>query len=147
MLKQSLLLKMLGLCVVTGLTACSGMMAGNTVALSGVLAASQEVPPNTSPATGSVEGNFAKDSNKLTWKVTYNGVSGPVVAGHFHGPAAAGQNAGVALGFQGALASPIEGEATLSASQAADLLAGKWYVNLHTKANPGGEIRAQILPK
>ncbi len=39
------------------------------------------------------------------------------------------------------------GETALSDSQTADLLAGKWYVNIHTKANPGGEIRGQVVPQ
>ena len=43
--------------------------------------------------------------------------------------------------------SPIEGSATLTASQVFDLRAGLWYANLHTAANPGGEIRGQVLVK
>ena len=43
-------------------------------------------------------------------------------------------------------ASPIEGQATLSPAQVADLMAGKWYANVHTAANKGGEIRGQIMP-
>jgi hypothetical protein len=81
----------------------------------------------------------------LSWTVNYSGLTGPAKAGHFHGPAPAGQNAGVALGFTGSVESPIKGSATLTAAQAADLLAGKWYVNLHTAANPGGEIRGQAV--
>ena len=71
-------------------------------------------------------------------------MTGPVTAGHFHGPAAAGANAGVVVPFAGSLASPITGSATLTDPQIADLKAGKWYVNLHTAANPGGEIRGQV---
>ena len=41
-------------------------------------------------------------------------------------------------------ASPFEGSATLTEAQATDLLAGKWYVNVHTEANKGGEIRGQV---
>ena len=42
------------------------------------------------------------------------------------------------------LTSPIKGEATLTDAQAADLAAGRWYFNVHTAANPPGEIRGQV---
>jgi hypothetical protein len=42
--------------------------------------------------------------------------------------------------------SPMKGTATLDDKQAADLMAGQWYVNIHTKQNPSGEIRGQVLP-
>ena len=44
----------------------------------------------------------------------------------------------------GIATSPVEGSATLTDAQAADLVAGKYYVNIHTAANPGGEIRGQV---
>ena len=118
----------------------------STVKLSGQLTGMQEVPSNPSMGKGTVDAVLNKDTLELTWTVTYAGLSGPAVAGHFHGPAQAGANAGVALGFKGPLDSPIKGSATLSAEQAKDLLAGKWYVNLHTKVSPGGEVRAQVVP-
>ena len=40
--------------------------------------------------------------------------------------------------------SPATGSATLTDAQAADLMAGRWYVNIHTAANRGGEIRGQV---
>jgi hypothetical protein len=67
---------------------------------------------------------------------------------HFHGPAEAGKNAGVAvwISTKGTpFPTSFEGEATLTDAQAADLLGGRWYVNIHTAANPGGEIRGQLL--
>ena len=68
------------------------------------------------------------------------------IAAHFHGPAAAGKNAGIALGLpNGNLPAAFEGSATLSDVQAADLLAGRWYFNLHTAAYPAGEIRGQVV--
>jgi hypothetical protein len=63
---------------------------------------------------------------------------------HFHGPAEPGKNAGVAVPIPGT-ASPMNGSATLTDAQAADLMAGKWYVNVHTAENKGGEIRGQVL--
>lgn len=119
-------------------------MASNTVSLTASLAGSSAVPPNTSAGSGTVAASLDKQTNMLTWTVNYSGLTGPVKAGHFHGPAMAGQNAGVAQGFKDSMDSPIKGSATLTAAQVSDLLAGKWYVNLHTAAHPGGEIRGQV---
>ncbi|MDL2339090.1 MAG: CHRD domain-containing protein [Pseudomonadota bacterium] len=119
-------------------------MGSNSTALTARLVGSSEVPAVISDATGMVEASLASDSNVLTWKVTYSGLSGPATGAHFHGPATAGQNAGVVVPISGSLASPITGSATLTAGQAADLTAGKWYVNLHTTANPNGEVRGQV---
>lgn len=128
------------------LSACGSMMASNTVSLSAKLSGANEVPANVSTGSGSVEASLDKQTNVLTWTVTYAGLTGPAKAAHFHGPAVAGTNAGVVLGFSGSLESPIKGSATLTAAQVADLLAGKWYVNVHTAANPGGEVRGQVMP-
>jgi hypothetical protein len=103
-----------------------------------------EVPPNTSAAKGTADIDYDPASKKLSWKVTYSGLSGPATAAHFHGPAEAGKNAGVAVAIPNATSSPVEGSATLTDAQAADLVAGKYYVNIHTVANPGGEIRGQV---
>jgi CHRD domain len=103
-----------------------------------------EVPPTTSAGKGTADIDYDAASKKLTWKLTYSGLSGPATAAHFHGPAEAGKNAGVAVAIPGATASPAEGSATLTDAQAADLMAGKYYVNVHTAANPGGEIRGQV---
>ena len=104
-----------------------------------------EVPPNTSAATGTADIDWDAASKKLSWKLTYSGLSGPATAAHFHGPAEPGKNAGVAVAIPNATSSPAEGSATLTDAQAADLAAGKYYVNVHTAANPGGEIRGQVM--
>ena len=104
-----------------------------------------EVPANTSAGTGTADIDYDAASKKLSWKVTYSGLSGPATAAHFHGPAEAGKNAGVAVAIPNATSSPVEGSATLTDAQAADLAAGKYYINIHTAANPGGEIRGQVM--
>src|ERR1700723_260489 len=99
-----------------------------------------ENPPTTSTGTGTAD----IDYDAATKKLTYTGLSGPATAAHFHGPAEVGKNAGVEVAIPGATSSPAEGSATLTDAQAADLAAGKLYVNVHTAANPGGEIRGQV---
>jgi CHRD domain len=115
-----------------------------TVMLKADLKGSNEVPPNSSPASGKAEAKLDTETRVLTWKVTYENLTGPAVGAHFHGPGESGKNAGIVVPFR-TVASPIEGTATLTENQATDLLAGKWYANIHTAANPGGELRGQMM--
>lgn len=117
----------------------------NLVTFTTQLRGSNEVPPVTSPASGSVDAMLDKNTNLLRWRVSFSGLSGPATAAHFHGPAPAGANAGVALPWPGPITSPMEGRATLTQAQAAHLLAGQWYANIHTAAYPGGELRGQMM--
>lgn len=126
---------------------------GATIAFAGSAAADKmkatldgksQVPPNTSAAKGTADLDYDPASKKLSWRLTYSGLSGPATAAHFHGPAEAGKNAGVAVAIPNAASSPVEGSATLTDAQAADLMAGRYYINIHTAANPGGEIRGQV---
>ncbi len=132
------------------LAGCSwmpGMGGSDMMSMKNQLTGAQEVPPVTTGGTGTVDTTFDKSTNVLSWTVTYSGLSGPVTAGHFHGPAMPGANAGVVVPFTGDMASPIRGKATLTAAQVADLTAGRWYANLHTAKHPGGEIRGQVTGK
>jgi CHRD domain len=117
------------------------------VAMTASLSAANEVPVNASMGKGMMQASFDKQTSMLSWTLTYSDLSGPVRAAHFHGPALAGANAGVALGLTGSLESPVKGSAVLTAAQVADVMAGKWYINLHTAANAAGEIRGQLVAK
>jgi hypothetical protein len=121
-------------------------MATDTATFGAVLSSAAEVPANASTGSGMLDATLNKSTNVLSWTVTYSGLTGPATMAHFHGPAVAGANAGVALPFPSAM-SPARGEAVLTAAQVADLMAGKWYANVHTAANPGGEIRGQVMAK
>jgi hypothetical protein len=110
------------------------------------LKASTEVPPNDSTGSGTLTATYDTATKKLAYAVSYTGLTGPATVAHFHGPAAAGVNAGVAVPVKD-VASPIKAEATLTDAQAADLQAGKWYFNVHTEKNKGGEIRGQLIKK
>jgi len=117
----------------------------DTVSLNANLKGSQEVPANDTSGTGMAAATYDTASKLLKWTVTYAGLTGPATMAHIHGPAEPGKNAGVVIAFTSP-DSPITGSATLTDAQAADLLAGKYYVNVHTAANKSGEIRGQLAP-
>ena len=106
------------------------------------LGGGEEVPPVQTSGKGELTATFDQGSKRLTWKGNYSGLSGPATAAHFHA-AEKGKNGGVAVPISPS-ASPMEGSATLNDQQTADLLAGRWYVNVHTEANKAGEIRGQM---
>jgi len=126
----------------------------DTVKFAANLKGAEEVPSNQTTGSGSVTATFDTGTSTLTWSGTFTGLTGPATAAHFHGPAPAGKNAGVVVWISEKPAapgtkpppftSPFKGSATLTAAQVSDLMAGNWYVNVHTQANPGGEIRGQL---
>jgi hypothetical protein len=132
--------------VVVGLLATPAL--AEMVSYSADLKGANEVPPNDSPASGTVDATFDTDSRTLKWTVEYSGLTGPATAAHFHGPADAKSNAGPIITLEPAkLASPAMGEAKLTEAQAADLAKGMWYLNVHTAKHPPGEIRGQLMKK
>ena len=135
----------------SGLTAlaCAALLAAAapamaaTVNLKADLKAASEVPPTDSKGSGSVTATFDTSSKQLTWKGSVSGLTGPATAAHFHA-GEAGKNGGVVVPIAGADKGSFEGSATLTDAQASELMDGKWYVNIHTAANKGGEIRGQV---
>jgi len=117
-------------------------MAAN-VNLKADLKGASEVPPVDTKGAGSVTATYDTASKKLSWKGNVSGLSGPATAAHFHA-GEAGKNGGVVVPIAGADKGAFEGSATLTDEQAAELMAGKWYVNVHTAANKGGEVRGQV---
>jgi hypothetical protein len=113
------------------------------LAYTATLAAS---PGVTTTGSGAATLSYDAATHTLTYNVTYTGLSGPGIAAHIHGPAEPGANAPPVILFASA-ATPITGTATLTDAQAAELAAGKYYVNIHTAANKGGEVRGQIKAK
>jgi hypothetical protein len=109
---------------------------------SATLEGSQEVPPNASSASGT--GLFTLDgANLLHYNIVFSGTASETGA-HIHGAAPVGVNAGIVFALP--LGNPKIGfVGPLTAAQVADLNAGLYYVNIHSTAFPGGEIRGQIL--
>ena len=115
--------------------------------VSATMSSANEVPVNSSTASGTVTGSYDAGSNTLSYKVAWTGLTGTASAGHFHSPAAAGVNAAPLVFFllqNNGTSGTAEGSAQLSDAQEADLLAGKFYANIHTTVNSGGEIRGQV---
>ena len=100
-------------------------------------------PGVTTTGSGAATLSYDAATHTLTYNVTYAGLSGPAIAAHIHGPADPGANAAPVILF-GSAATPISGTATLTDAQAGELAAGKYYVNIHTAANKGGEVRGQV---
>ncbi len=101
-----------------------------------------ENPAVTTAATGSFYGAYDKATKKLSYVITYTGVT--ATAMHFH-KAAAGTNGAVVSAIASPYSSGMAGSVTLTDAQETDVLSGLWYVNIHSTANPGGEIRGQLI--
>ena len=108
------------------------------------LTGASEVPPVNTAGKGSLAATYDTASKRLSWKGTVSGLTGDATAAHFHGPAEPGKNAGVLVPVPGVKSGPFEGSATLTDDQAKALMAGQTYFNIHTAANPQGEVRGQV---
>lgn len=119
----------------------------SSVSAAATLDAGQETQEVTSEGAGTFEGTFDKTTGELTFKLEWNGLTGPPSMMHFHGPAVAGADAGVKIGitdFPKDASGSVSQTVTVAEVDRADLLAGKWYVNIHTEAYGAGEIRGQV---
>jgi hypothetical protein len=107
-----------------------------------------ETPPTGSAATGTADATLDTATKTLDYTVSWSGLTGPAIMAHFHGPAPAGKSAGVlvklGMSMKTGLNSPLHGTAKLTDAQIKSLEAGLWYVNVHTPAHKGGEIRGQM---
>ena len=113
------------------------------VHFSATLTGADEVPANASQGKGELTAELETTERSLAFRVKYSDLSGPPTMAHFHGPAAPGANGPPQVVIKDP-SSPIGGAAVLSPEQVQQLLAGQWYFNVHTQANPGGEIRGQL---
>ena len=104
--------------------------------------------PNAVNTTGTGITSLSLEGNKLWYYLTYENLSAGATGAHLHGPASTSQAAGVlqGLGAPSGTSGALTGVLTLTDDQKAHVLAGNVYVNLHTSANPGGEIRGQVVP-
>jgi hypothetical protein len=146
---------------IRALASCAVLLLGasSANALSFTLASSldgaQETPPVITLGTGTMTGTYDDVSNLLTWSGSFSALNSGTTNAHFHGPAAVGVGpAGVQVGITaatgdvfplGVTSGSFSGTATITDAQETDLLAGLWYVNIHTTTSGGGEIRGQVF--
>ena len=138
MFRTSLLAATIGAGLLTAASAA-------TIDYRATMSGKSEVPPTASTGSGDVLATLNTGTKQLSYTMTYMGLTGPATAAHFHGPAEAGANAGVVIPIGTNPPSPSSGTVTLTDDQMKDLEAGKWYANVHTAANKGGEIRGQMM--
>ncbi len=105
---------------------------------------SQEVPPVNTIATGTGTATLDLSSNLFSWNFSFQDLSAPETAAHFHAAAPLCQNAGVVIPLPPG--SPKIGSEVVTSQQRDQIIQGLWYVNVHTTNFPGGEIRAQVEP-
>ena len=105
------------------------------------LSGAAEVPPADSAATGTAEVTLDTEAKTVAWVYTHDGLSGDMTASHIHGPATATEAAGPVIDT---MTETMEGSAPITDEQAAELMAGMYYFNVHTEKFPDGEIRGQL---
>ena len=114
------------------------------------LTAAQEVPKPKGVPSGAAGSFKAAESErngkkKLTWRLTFHGLSGKATAAHIH-LGKRGKAGPVVVPLCGPCTSGAHGTATISNSLDKSIEGGKAYVNVHTIKNPNGEIRGQVKP-
>ena len=134
--------------------ALPGAVAAQQQTCTASLSGAQEVPPVNTDASGSATVTISSDGSRLTYRVSYQGLSGAPSAAHIHF-GARGENGPVILPLAEG-PSPFSGTLTRAnlervpdgpqtfAAAVREIRQGDMYVNVHTAANPGGEIRGQL---
>lgn len=105
------------------------------------LTGAKEVPANASTATGTFVGSYVKSTRVLSFTLTYSGLTPTDWHIHKGTPDVSGP---VEIGLGPVVPSPLTSTVTLTPAQETDLLNGIFYVNIHSAAFPGGEIRGQL---
>ncbi|MCB9880378.1 MAG: CHRD domain-containing protein [Planctomycetes bacterium] len=107
-----------------------------------MLLGKNQVPVNASTANGRATLKFDSTTGNISIRVVTRGITG--TAAHLH-QGAKGTNGGVLVPLSQTAPGVWTGSGTLSATEITAYLAGDCYINVHSAANPGGEIRGQAL--
>ncbi len=106
------------------------------------LSGAAQVPPVDTAATGTADVTVDSEAMTVSWTIAYDGLSGDPVAAHFHGPASPEETAPPVIDMSESI---MEGSAEITAEQMQMIQDGMTYINIHTEANPDGEIRGQVM--
>jgi hypothetical protein len=111
------------------------------------LSAASEMPPANSRAWGYFEAVYRPSTKVLEYRLNLVGLSSPITMGYLQGPAGPDENAQQVAPINIPIYDyTIWDGVTLTEQQAAQVLAGRWYVNVLTVNHPDGEVRGQIMP-
>ncbi|KAA3602039.1 MAG: CHRD domain-containing protein [Calditrichaeota bacterium] len=143
---------MTSLLAATGIVAMSGFAFGAVTTFTNLVISSADNGTG-SAATGVFNGSYDDATGLLTWSATWNNLEGTITTSHFHGPAVQGANGGVLVGTSPPIptgAGTTSGSAgpeadDFSGANEAHLLGGLVYLNIHTSAHGGGEIRVHLI--
>lgn len=120
-------------------------LTGPPILFEAVLTADEQTAPTESPGTGLAQLSLERSDLKLTWTVTFSGLTSAATTAHIHGPARLGDDAPAVIDLGAANpTSPLSGSTTLSDIQLELFLKGRVYVNIHSAKFPKGELRGQI---
>jgi len=148
-MKTKFLMPVLFLLAIIGLASCHDEVVTpkHTVTFKATLNGANEVPANASTATGTATFKYDTVTFKLSGTVTFSGMT--ATASHIHvGDTAVSGPVVIPLDVTAPVTSPITLEPmVLDSTQRADLMNNLYYVNVHSEAFPGGEIRGQLMPK
>lgn len=116
----------------------------STISIQAKLTAKQEVPAQV-VKDKKAKGLFTAKlvGRKLTWKLTFSGLTGPATAAHIH-LGAMGKAGNVLIPLCTPCTSGAHGKVTFTAAMKKALTHHKLYVNVHTAKNPNGETRGQL---
>lgn len=131
--------------LLAGMTLGTASAAPDDIIYTATLSDEDQSTPTYSPGKGFAEFRLERATLKLSWKITYQGLTSPPIIAGLYGPENVGANAGqvVDLGTRG-LKSPIVGSTIITDGVLGYLTTGRVYVNIHTTRYRDGELRGQL---
>lgn len=129
--------------------AWAGTATAASVKIKAQLTGAEQTPPVMTKGKGTASLTWDASTRVITWQITYSELSSAATMAHFHNGANGAKCGGpvvIWLTKKGEpVKSPITGKATLTPEQAQQLEAGDWYINVHSKDHPAGEICGQVI--